>query len=391
MYFKDVVGQRAIWRHLMQGVQEERIPHAQLFAGPPGTGKLAMAIVYARYLVCNGKGKSDMFSTGPADGPCGHCPSCVKMNKLVHPDVHFMMPLFKKKEGSHDKDNYPQSDDFIYEWREALLDNPYMDLNEWLTIAGASNQQGEIFVAQANEIIRKLSLRSSEGGYRVVIVWLPEKMNDACANKLLKLIEEPPSETVFILVSNEAERILPTIQSRCQRINFRPIAEADIRDELVSRFQLEPATAAQIAHTGEGSWAKALNTLNTDDATRQYTELFIRLMRCSYARWLKEMREWSDEVAQLGRSTQKQFLDYCQRMIRESFMANFREPCLNYMNTPEKEFTSRFAPFVNEKNIIGISEVLSDAARDIESNVNAKMVFFDLSLKMIMLLKNGNN
>lgn len=386
MFFKDIVGQQKIKNRLLDSVAEGRIPHAQLFVGPPGTGKLAMAMAYARYLVCQKKEVADMFSSGLADDACGQCPSCVKMNKLVHPDVHFMFPVFKKESG-RDNETYPQSDDFITCWRDAVLDNPYMNLNDLLQAEGANNQQGEIYVAQANEIIRKLSLRSSEGGYRVVVVWLPEKMNDNCANKLLKLIEEPPTETVFLLVCDDIERVLPTIQSRCQRINFRPLDEMSIRDALINRYSLEPTAAAQVAHTAGGSWAKAVETIHTNDITHEYMELFMQLMRSSYARRIKEMRAWSEEVAKMGRAPQKQFLDYCQRMVRESFMANFHHPQLNYMNNEEAVFTARFAPFVNEKNIFGITEVLSDAARDIEGNVNAKMVFFDLALKMIMLLK----
>lgn len=386
MIFKDIVGQQEIKLRLVAGVEEGRIPHAQLFVGPSGTGKLAMAVAYASYLVCNEKGIADMFATGPADDSCGYCPSCVKMSKLVHPDVHFMFPVFKKESGRN-TDTYPQSDDFIKCWRDAFLADPYLDLNRLLQAEGAENQQGEIYVAQANEIIRKLSLRSSEGGYRVVIVWLPEKMNDQCANKLLKLIEEPPAETVFLLVSNDAEHVLPTIQSRCQRINFRPLDEVTIRDALVARYSLEPAAAAQVAHIAGGSWAKAEQTLRTDDTTREHMELFMRLMRSSYGRRLADMRAWSEEVAKMGRAPQKQFLDYCQRMVRESFMANFHDNRLCYMNNDESAFTSRFAPFVNETNIFGITEALADAARDVECNVNAKMVFFDLALKMIMLLK----
>jgi len=386
VFFKDIVGQKEIKERLLSSVAEGRIPHAQLFVGPPGTGKLAMALAYAQYLVCQEKEVVDMFSSGLAEDVCGHCPSCVKMNKLVHPDVHFMFPVFKKESG-RPPENYPQSDDFIKPFRDAVLDNPYLDLNTLLQAEGAQNQQGEIYVAQANEILRKLSLRSSEGGYRVVIVWLPEKMNDQCANKLLKLIEEPPAETVFLLVCNDVEHVLPTIQSRCQRINFRPLDEASIRAALIERYSLEPGAAAQVAHTANGSWTKAVETIHTDDTTQEYMELFMQLMRSSYARRLKEMRGWSEEVASMGRAPQKQFLDYCQRMVRESFMANFHNPQLNYMNNEETTFTSRFAPFVNEKNIFGITEVLSDAARDIECNVNAKMVFFDLALKMIMLLK----
>ena len=308
------------------------------------------------------------------------------MNKLVHPDVHFMMPVFKRESGRN-ADTYPQSDDFIQDWRDALLVNPYIDLGEWMHAAGAENQQGELYAAQAGELLRKLSFRSSEGGRRVVIVWLPERMNESCANKLLKLIEEPPAETVFLLVSDDADRVLATIQSRTLRINCRPLTEEDIASALALRYNMSADLAADLAHTADGSWARALHLLDAEDVTREYTGLFVRLMRLAYSRNLKELKAWSDEVARLGRASQREFLAYAQRMVRESFMANFHASALNYMNRDEAAFTSRFAPFVDENNIMGITRQLAEAQRDIEGNVNAKMVFFDLCLRIIVLLR----
>ena len=386
MLFTNIIGQEAIAERLIQGVQEGRIPHAMLFSGPAGTGKLPMAVAYAQYLVCSGK-SGGLFDEGIAGEACGSCPACVKMNKLVHPDVHFIYPTYKRDPSRGDKDTYPVSDEYISEWRETFLQNPYLELGEWLKTIGAEKQKGEIYVAQANEIIRKLSLRSSEGGYRVVILWLPEKMNDTCANKLLKLIEEPPSETVFLLVSDDTENVLPTIRSRAQLVAFHPVREEAIRQALQQRFGIDEQQAAQIAHTSEGNWRKAVANVNQNDDTQPLLDAFIQLMRLSYGRRLKELKEWSDDVASWGRTPQRQFLLYCQRMIRESFICNFRSPELNYMNTAESAFTQRFAPFVNERNVEGLDKVLEEAGRDIEGNVNAKMVFFDLCLKMIMLLK----
>lgn len=422
MFFKDIIGQEEVKAQLRHQLESGRIPHAQLFAGPAGTGKLPMAVAFARYLVCDEVNKStnpqanksqeagqggDMFGGEffdfpeapdnqvkpektddpeiPADS-CGHCPACVKMNKLVHPDVHFMMPVFKRESG-RPADTYPQSDDFIFDWREAFLENPYLDLGEWMRAARADNQQGELYAAQAAELLRKLSFRSSEGGRRVVILWLPERMNDSCANKLLKLIEEPPSETVFLLVSDDAERVLPTIQSRTFRVNFRPLKEAEMAHALVERFSLGADVADDLAHTAGGSWARVLHLLDAEDETRQHTELFIRLMRLAYGRKLDELKQWSEEVARLGRTPQRQFLDYAQRMVRESFVANFHSHALSYMNSAETAFTARFAPFVDERNVMGITALLADAQRDIEGNVNARMVFFDLCLRLIVLLR----
>ena len=373
MYFKNIIGQDNAVQMLRSAVAEGRIPHAQLICGPEGTGKLAVAIAYARYLCCSHRNGEDA---------CGECPSCKKFDKLVHPDLHFAFPIYKK-----DSNKTPHSDDFIDKWRQAALEIPYMNLNQWMDHIGTENQQGLIYASQSEEIIRKLTLKSSEGGYKVMIIWMAEKMNTECSNKLLKMIEEPPAQTVFLLVAENPDLLLPTIQSRVQRLSLRPIEENLIAAALVEKYGLTDADAHQIAHASAGNWLQAVETIHLGNRTKEYIELFMTLMRRSYARDLKGMRQWADSVAAMGREPQKEFLAYSQRMIRESFICNFRRPEINYMNTDEATFTSRFAPFVNEKNIFGIMEELSEAQRHIEQNVNAKMVFFDLALKMIMLLK----
>ncbi len=373
MYFKDIIGQDSATTLLRSAVAEGRIPHAQLICGGEGVGKLAVAIAYARYLCCTHRNGTDA---------CGECPSCKKFDKLAHPDLHFAFPIYKK-----DSNKTPRSDDFIDKWRQAVAENPYMTLNQWMDHIGTENQQGLIYASQSEEIIRKLTLKSSEGGYKVMIIWMAEKMNTECSNKLLKMIEEPPAQTVFLLVSENPDLLLPTIQSRVQRLTLRPIEEGVIARALCERFGLTDADARQIAHASAGNWLQALETIHLGSRSKEYIELFMALMRRSYARDLKGMRQWADTVAGMGREPQKNFLIYCQRMIRESFICNFRRPEINYMHADEATFTSRFAPFVNEKNIFGIMDELSEAQRHIEQNVNAKMVFFDLALKMIMLLK----
>lgn len=373
MYFKDIIGQDDAIRMLRSAVAEGRIPHAQLICGPEGVGKLAIAIAYARYLCC-------MHRNG--EEACGECPSCKKFDKLVHPDLHFAFPIYKK-----DSNKTPHSDDFIDKWRQAALENPYMNLNQWMDHIGTENQQGLIYASQSEEIIRKLTLKSSEGGYKVMIIWMAEKMNTECSNKLLKMIEEPPAQTVFLLVTENPDLLLPTIQSRVQRLTLRPIEESLISAALIEKYGLTSTDAHQIAHASAGNWLQAVETIHLGNRSKEYIELFMTLMRRSYSRDLKGMRGWADTVAGMGREPQKNFLIYCQRMIRESFICNFHHPEINYMNADEANFTSRFAPFVNEKNIFGIMEELSEAQRHIEQNVNAKMVFFDLALKMIMLLK----
>ena len=373
MYFKDIIGQDSVIRKLRTAVAEGRIPHAQLFCGPEGTGKLSVAIAYARYLCCAHRSGEDA---------CGECPSCKKFDKLMHPDLHFAFPIYKK-----DSNKTPRSDDFIDKWRQAVAENPYMNLNQWMSSIGTENQQGLIYASQSEEIIRKLTLKSSEGGYKVMIVWMAEKMNTECANKLLKMIEEPPAQTVFLLLAENPDLLLPTIQSRVQRLALRPIEESIVSGALTEKYGLTEADARQIAHASAGNWLQAVETIHLGNRAKEHIELFMTLMRRSYARDLKGMRQWAETVAGIGREPQKNFLVYCQRMIRESFICNFRRPEINYMNTDEANFTSRFAPFVNEKNIFGIMDELSEAQRHIEQNVNPKMVFFDLALKMIMLLK----
>ena len=372
MFFKDVIGQEEAKQRLIREVKEGKIPHARLFCGSEGIGKLPLAIAYARYLSCEHPGEHDA---------CGTCPNCVKFNKLAHPDLHFAFPVIKKKGG---KDTV--SDDFLAEWRKLLEDTPYFNLGIWLKEMGAENQQAQIFVKESDEIMRKLSLKSSQGGYKVMIIWLPEKMNMECSNKLLKLLEEPPTQTVFLLVSEEPDALLTTIQSRTQRFQLHGISDEAIASTLMQKFGLQESDALSIAHRAEGNYLKALETIHLSEESQVFFELFVSLMRLSYQRKIKEMRQWSETVAGMGRERQKNFLMYCQRMIRENFIYNFRDPSLVYLNNEEQNFSSRFAPFVNERNVMGIMDELSEAQRHIEQNVNARMVFFDFSLKMIVLL-----
>lgn len=371
MFFKDIIGQKEAKQRLIREVKEGKIAHARLFCGPEGIGKLPLVIAYARYLSCSNPTETDA---------CGTCPNCIKFNKLAHPDLHFVFPVIKKKS----KDAV--SDDFISEWRELINQNPYFNLNMWLEEMGAENQQALIYVKESDEIIRKLSLKSSQGGYKIMIIWLPEKMNIECSNKLLKLLEEPPSQTVFLLVSEEPDTLLATIQSRTQRFNLYGIEEEDIVVRLQQQYGIQESDAISIAHRSEGNFLKALEEIHLNEENKIFFELFVNLMRLSYQRKIREMKQWSETLAAMGRERQKHFLTYCQRMIRENFIYNFHDPSLIYLNEEEKNFSSRFAPFINEYNVINIMYELSEAQRHIEQNVNARMVFFDFSLKMIVLL-----
>jgi DNA polymerase-3 subunit delta' len=377
MYFRDIIGQQEVIERLVKDAQAGTVPHALLFCGPEGVGKLQTAIAFARYLLCRDK--------GTATDSCGTCPACVKMDKLVHPDLHFVYPVINK---SKTTGRSTVSDEEITSWRETVLDKQYFSYEEWLSALDADNKQASIFVTESESILSKLSLKSVEGGYKIMIIWHAEKMNPQCANSLLKLLEEPPAGTVFILTTDTPEQMLETILSRTQRIDFRRIPEQEIASRLQGPgYQLDSDTAQKIAHLSGGSWLKAISTLRINTESEEFFDYFTQLMRLAYGRRLKDLKRWSDSIAAGGREWQKRFLAYCQRMIRENFICNFHIPELNYMTEQESQFSVKFAPYVNENNIIGLMDVLSDAQRDIEQNVNSKMVFFDLSLKTIMLMK----
>ena len=377
MFFRDVIGQQEVIERLVKDAQAGTVPHALLFCGPEGVGKLQTAIAFARYLLCRDKGNN-------VDS-CGTCPSCVKMDKLVHPDLHFVFPVINK---SKTAGRSTVSDDEIATWRETVLEQQYFGFEEWLSAIDADNKQASIFVTESEQILSKLSLKSVEGGYKIMIIWHAEKMNQQCANSLLKLLEEPPAGTIFILTTDTPEQMLETILSRTQRIDFKRIPEQEIAVRLQGPgYQLDPETAQKISHLSGGSWLKAISTLRINTESEEFFDYFTQLMRLAYGRRLKDLKLWADNIAGGGREWQKRFLAYCQRMIRENFICNFHNPDLNYMTEQERQFSVKFAPFVNENNIIGLMDVLSDAQRDIEQNVNSKMVFFDLSLKTIMLMK----
>ena len=301
---------------------------------------------------------------------------------MAHPDLHFVFPIIKKK----NKSKEPVCDEYIAEWRELISSTPYFNLNMWLKEMGAENQQALIYAKESDEILKKLSLKSSQGGYKIMIIWLPEKMNKECSNKILKLLEEPPQQTLFFLVSEEPESLLTTIQSRTQRFNLYGIEEDSIRDALIRRYGLNEKDAHDIAHRSEGNFLKALENIHLNEENQLFFELFVSLMRLSYQRKVRDMKLWSESLAGMGRERQKHFLSFCQRMIRENFIYNFHQPGITYLSMEEQNFSNRFAPFINEANVIGIMNELNEAQRHIEQNVNAKMVFFDFALKMIVLL-----
>jgi len=363
MNFSDIIGQENVKQRLLSEFEEGRVPHALMLCGPEGCGALQIALAFAKKLL--------------NDSPMAE--------KLQHPDLHFAFPIYKKDSGS--KPVY--CDEFLKEWRQTVMFSPYFGMNEWKEACGIENQQMLIYANESDSILKKLSLKSSQGGYKVMIIWLPEKMHATCANKILKLLEEPPTQTVFILVSEQPEKNLSTIISRCQIVNVPRLTEADIEQTLIEKNGVIPAEAKRIARSSNGNMIKAIRAITSNSEAEYFFDLFVQLMRLSYARKVKEMKLWSETVAGMGRERIKSFLTYCQNMVRENFIYNFgRQADLNYMAENEAQFAIKFAPFINERNVFGIMDELSLAQRDVEQNTNAKIVFFDFALKMIVLIKN---
>lgn len=373
MDFNSVIGQQEVKRHLIEIADTDKVPHAIMFCGPKGSGKLPLALAFASYLLCE----------HPEGGnPCGTCAACAMLKQWAHPDLHFSFPIYKKKS----TDN-AISDDFLPEWRELLLNNIYFDLEAWLTAIKAENQQVTHYVHESDSLQRKLSLKASQGGRRIVVIWLPERMKTEMANKLLKLIEEPPTRTNFLLVSQDPDMVLGTIQSRVQRIHIQGLPETDIAEALHTLHALPHEQAQLIAHVAQGNYTEALKRINAGNEEQIFFNHFVQLMRLSYMRNIREMKKWSDDAAELGRERQKRLLAYCQRLIRENFIYNFHKPEMTFQTAEEAAFSAKFSPFINERNVIGIMEELSNAERDIEQNVNPRMVFFDFALKMILYIK----
>ena len=366
----------------MEMVQENRVPHALMFCGPQGCGKLAMALAFASYLL--GERES-----APEELTEEQKRTQAMLHKWEHPDLHFTFPTIKTSDMGGDHN--PVSLDFIKEWKEMLLSQgPYVLISDWMQRMGKSdtdfNKQAIITVEETDNISRELSMMSSQGGYKISLIWLPERMNIQAANKILKLLEEPPRQTLFLLVSENPELLLETIRSRTQRLDFKKINNDSLEQALIERRALAQEMAHRIARIANGNWNAALEELDSGNENRQHLDMFIMLMRLAYMRNIHDLKKWSDVVATFGREKQKRMLDYFMHMLRESFMYNFHNPELSYMTQEEENFARNFARFINEANIIDISNLFEETKRFIAQNANPKIVFFDLALKIIVLL-----
>ncbi len=381
MQFCDIIGQESEKNQLRQAVRDGRIPHAQLFAGPAGVGKLALALAYAQYIACPNRTEHDS---------CGTCPTCIQFNKLQHPDLHFAFPIVKGDEGD-------VCDAYAEKWRGLVTEHKYFDLDDWYRVMGVETKQGMIYEKESSEILRKLSLKSFSGGYKIMLIWQPEKMNATCANKLLKLLEEPPTMTLFLLVSEHPEQLLSTILSRVQEVRVPRLSEETIAAGLQKEYAwLDTEDARTIAHMANGSYLAALKMMSESEDNQTYFDDFVALMRNAwlvgqkkdYSALLK-LRQWSNDMAdgKVGREKQKAFLQYAQRQIRENYIYNFHCSSMNYQTKKEQEFSTKFAPFIHEGNVEKMMNELGKAEQQISQNGNAKIIFFDLCLQMIVLVK----
>ena len=373
MNFSEVIGQDDVKSRLLTLIESGKMPHSLLLYGAPGCGKMALALALASHLL----GENDVNNPKAASVKA-------MLDRWEHPDLHFSYPVIRPTGTT--ADHKMISDDFAKEWHLLLKKGPYFDMDTWLEHMNAANQQAIIFASESDNLTRKLNLKSSMGGYKVAIIWLPERMNVECANKLLKLLEEPPHQTLFIMVSEAPERLLETVRSRTQMIQVKRIDTAVLECALVEKRGLDDDTARRVAQIANGSWLDAIRMLNADSEAKQFFNDFVGVMRASYRRDIREMKAWSERVATYGREKQKRMLLYFHRMFRENFMYNFKQDSLIHFTQDEEQFAQKFAPFINERNIVELYELVELNIRDLSQNANPKIVFFDFTLRVTMLL-----
>ena len=379
MQFSEILGQDHLISHLTKSASMGRIPHAQLFIGPEGSGTLATALAYSQYILCKNVGSEN---SGGND-------SCnLKFKSISHPDLHFIYPTVS----TEDVKAKPKSIDFIKDWRSFITENPYGGLFDWYSLLGVANKQGSIRVDDAQEILKSLALKSYEGGYKIMIIWMADKMNNEASNKILKLLEEPPEKTVFILISENEEDIIQTIRSRCQVLHFNGLSENIIAEALINKGNLDQNSASKIAHQAQGNYNKALHLLHEDSEDFPFEEWFVVWVRSAFkakgnATAIHDLIAWSEQIAGIGRETQKKFLQFCIEMFRQAMLLNYETPRLVFLEPKVEKFKlENFAPFVNGNNIHDIFRELSDAIYHIERNGNAKIILTDLSIKLTRLI-----
>lgn len=369
MLFSDVIGQEAVKQRLVQTVKDNRVSHAQLFLGPGGAGTLPLAIAYAQFISCTNRQAQDS---------CGQCHSCIKYNKLIHPDLHFVYPIALSKDAR-------VSTDVISKWRSAFLDNPYMNLSDWFDYLDAENKQAVIGTDESTEILRKLSLTTYEAEYKIMIIWMADKMNQSAANKLLKILEEPPDKTLFVLVCENEDQLMRTILSRTQLVKVFRLRNDEIRQALVSKKGVSENDASRFAVLADGDYNAAQKLLTENENAAQNLAMFQQWMRACLKMDFPKIMAWIDEMAPIGRERQKGFFHFSLHMIRESLMHSYG-PQLVKLEGEELEFVKKFSPFIHGGNCELITDELNKAHMHIERNANPKMLLLDLSFRIYELL-----
>jgi len=377
MFFRDVIGQDDIKARLIRSVDEGRVAHAQLFYGAAGVGCLPMALAYAQYLSCENRTDGDS---------CGQCASCRQYAKLSHPDLHLVFPIVNKKSSGEDGSI---CNDFLPLFREALLKDPYMSLQDWQETLG-EDKKPVIYTREGDEIIRKLNLKSFESPYKVMIIWCAEQMHEACANKVLKILEEPQGQTLFILISDNIEDIIATIRSRVQQVFFPPIEPPYLSDYL-RRCGVADDSIDFFIRNSRGSINELSNQISQSDTRRQYFRMFTDLMRSCWnlneETFTEHWKPLLNQFVTLGRTGQLSFLQYAQRQLRENFVYNLSANSLVYLSSEELDFAHKFARFVNENNIEELADEFALAESHIDRNTKDQYVFLDLMLSVHRLLR----
>jgi DNA polymerase-3 subunit delta' len=374
MLFSQVIGQHKLKSKLIQSVNEGRISHAQLFLGSEGSGNLALALAYIQFIYCKNKQENDA---------CGECASCHKIKHLSHPDLHFSFPFIKSRDAD-------LADNYISVFREAVLDNPYINLLNWYEQLGHQDKQGIIPVSESNRIIKKLSLKSFEGGYKTYLIWMPERLHGSAANKLLKTIEEPPDKTIILLVANDSEQLLPTILSRTQLVKLNRLQNEEVSSALTNEFETTQELADNLASMTEGNYTMARSlALSAGESNNNFIH-FRDWMRNCFKKDIKGVAKWVDEISKIGRAHQKDFLKYAMHLIRQCALNNYKAEELVTIKGDERVFMQKFAPFVNHINLLQYIELFNEAINHIDRNANAKILFTDLSYQILILLKEAN-
>jgi DNA polymerase III subunit delta' len=372
--FSQIIGHQEAKALLLKSVQQNHVAHAQLFLGQEGSANLALALAYATYINCEDKQPEDS---------CGTCGSCVKMNRLVHPDFNFVMPVTATKTVSKDA----LSSKFMNEWRAFILASPYQGLNEWMQHIGAENKQGAISKDESRQLVKLVSLKAFEGNYKIVVVWLPELMHPSAANALLKLLEEPPAQTLFLLVAQAAEKLLATITSRTQIVQVRNFTEQEVVQYVQQQYNLATDRAAQVAQLAEGNLNAAAKL--TTEISSDYFTFFTEWMRHCYGRKVSNLVEMSEEFQKLGRENQKNFLLYALNLLRKVMLYGVDASLVAFLPPAELDFVQKFSKVITSNNAGELAEELNQAHFHIERNANPKMVFVDSSLQIAGFLRKG--